>query len=99
MPDRQDLDVLGMNLVDDAVLMVDQLSDRRLIPLWDNPPLLWEPGKRGQALLQAVEPLHRPSWSVLRDEVDDLASPFQGARRPDDPQPEIRARSCAIADS
>ena len=47
MADGQDLDMALMNLVDDAVPLVDQLANRRVVPLWNHSALIGETRKCG----------------------------------------------------
>ena len=45
MADGQDLDMAFMNCVDDAVPLVDQLANGRVVPLWNNSALFGETRK------------------------------------------------------
>jgi len=47
MADGQDLDMALMNLVEDAVPLVDQLANRRVVPLWNHSALIGETRKCG----------------------------------------------------
>ena len=99
MPDREHLDVIRVNLVNDAVSKVDEFANSRLVPLRYHSTLFRKILQRSQSLFEAVEPLHSTARPVVADVVDNLAGPLDGAGGPYDPQPGMRARNCAIAAS
>lgn len=42
---REDMDLVVNQPIDDSVGAVDHFSDSRIVHLWDNTPRLWEGGQ------------------------------------------------------
>ena len=76
MANREDLNVVGVHAVDNAMAMINELTNCGLMPFGHNPTLLRKIGERRQAPLESIQPFDRPSRPVLPDVVDNLAGPL-----------------------
>lgn len=85
VPYGQNLYPIRMDLIENAVPKADEFANRELVPLGYHATLCGEPGKRFETLLKTVEPSQSPGRSILRDEVDDLASTLRRLSRPKRP--------------
>lgn len=64
-----------VDLVDDAMPVVDQLTNRPLVPFGHDAALLRQPRERRQALFEPLDPVQRTLRTVLPDEIDDVGGP------------------------
>lgn len=96
---RENLDAIHEDLVDDAIRMEKDLAHRRLMPLRNHSTLVGKFTQEFNASDQALEPIEGGVRSVLSDVVDcGLGSPSR-CPRPDDSQRVSLARSSATTSS
>jgi hypothetical protein len=97
--ERQNLDVIGEDLIDHAIGIVEDFTDRVISPLRDHPALIGQLPEQLDSRNQTIEPLDRNTRLVLRNEVDCLLSSAPGRGRPNDSQRFSLARSSVTTSS
>ena len=96
---REDLDTVVEDFIDEAIRFVEHLADRRVVPLRDDPTLLREVSEQFYPAHQAVEPFEGSVRTVERDVIDRRVSPPSRGGGPDDPQRRSLALSSATTSS
>jgi len=96
---REDLETIVEDLVDDTVRFVEDLANRRLVPFWDDATLFRKVAEQFHPLHEPVEPVKRGVRTVECDVVHCSLSPPSCGRGPDDSQRLSLALSSATTSS
>ena len=99
MRQREDLDTVVEDLIDDAVRFVEDLADRRFMPLRDDSTLLGEVSEQFYPSHEPVKPFQGGVRTIEGDVVDCRLSPPSRGGGPDDPQRLSLALSSATTSS